>query len=419
MAKMIIKESELRRYIKKLVQESLENEARQSDESKAEIAKMENGQPYDRSKLEQAGLRREEAYRAKMGYPPIKDWIRQQKEAYKGQTGKSLGTIDVRNVGADGVPQSVAVGKERKVVPVEQMSQARDEIMGKRADAHRELNRNRWVKNADRENIAKERGVDVDQVARFDNGINNVENDPHTKMWNSLSDEEKEAFADNIRKQRIDKSSADNEKFRRGNPQTHNSEIHDTKWIINYLKNLKDKREMRHQQLGGERNDVNAREWDRDDYLIKDTERILKDYLFDQNVVCKYFGITPEEYQNDEQMWRNAYNQEYERNKGQINKNNRDKIYHGNSADIDTDNVVDKIVADAENDSMDGINDEFSSEYGDNFVNPNDMPRNLSGDNYEPQIDDEDEEDGDDRMQDADDMGYFDDLDDFVNDYNK
>lgn len=418
MAKMVIKESELRRYIKKLVQESLENEARQSDESKAEIAKMENGQPYDRSKLEQAGLRREEAYRAKMGYPRIQDWIKQQKQEYKEKTGKSLGSIDVCKVDENGVPQIVAVGKERKIVPVEQMSKARDEIMSQRADAHRDLNRNRWVKNADRENIAKERGVDIDQVSRFDNGINNVENDPHTKMWNSLSDDEKASYAEKIRKQKIDKSFDDNAKFREEHKAIPPSEKHDTKWFINHLQDLKDKRELRHKQLGGERNDVNASEWDRDDYLINDTERILKDYLFDQNVVCKYFGITPEEYQNNEQMWRNAYQQEYDRNKGKINKNNRDKIWHGRSENSEQSDITDKIVANAENDSMDGIDDDFRQTYGDNIVNANDMPSNLRGDDYEPQIDD-DEDDGDDRMQDASDMGYFDGLDDFINDYNK
>lgn len=414
---MVLKESQIRKYIRSLIREALETEHRlPSEESRAEIEKMESGKPYDRTNFAPAALRREKAYREQMGYPSISDWENNKKQSFKDQTGKTLGAINVSTVGADGNPTSVVMGHKKMHVSVDDMFKTREEYLTSRAAEYGKRSANRYLNVADRKAKADERGVDYKQINSMDSTINNADKDPKTRIWLNMTVDERERIADKIRRKRMDKQFQKNDEIRKSiskNSPGRFEDLENTKSMIDRVNMLKTKRDELHRKLGGKETDLNRREWTKYDHVIKDNVRILDDYLFDQNVICKYFDISPEEYQNNEIYWRHEYNDEYTKHRGKAPKGR--KSYRGKDNGINTnDDMADKITTDAENDNMDGINNDFAEEYGDNVLNPNDFARNVQQQEI-PTIDDYDDDDnrgGGRDFDDAEEMGLFDDEDD-------
>lgn len=352
MLKLIIKESEIRSYIRSLIKEAIETEAAvENPDDIAERNKMLAGQPYDRSKFPYGGksfsLERER--RAQLGLPPLK---------------KPKGGVIPRFIDADGTDITPGNSPEAIADRLNQMKAA-----------HRDKMRDRYIKKADKETFMANRNLDGNAdtpIGKYDKYLGKVEQDPVIQRVLAMSPEERAAEAEKQRKNRIQRGMDANREIRSKISKSSPLGIPSNReFFVNRIAELKKK-----QAALGEHCDANDAQWRSLDYIINDTKRILN----------KWFGG----YQDDTSF-----------------------------TDAD-----DEFVKSALNDiDAEKMSRDFSDEYGENVVDPSSFETNAEetpsnsnietdSDNYEP-LDDETPKKKKKKhnFDDAEEMGYFDDID--------
>lgn len=185
MAKTVIKESEIKNYIHSLLNEAINNEVRVSDPRDVEEReKMLAGQPYDRSYFQKNGkswnLERE--YRKQHRYPELR---------------KPKGGVIPRLIGANGEDLT----PENKPEAIEASMEAAKE-------RNRENTGNKYIKKQDREEFAQRNDINPEDAMNTakDAFANNPEKSPEAQRWMNMSDEEKAAERERLRKERIQAS---------------------------------------------------------------------------------------------------------------------------------------------------------------------------------------------------------------------
>lgn len=216
--KIVLNETQLRKYIRSIIRESLVNEAtspalinrwlsmtpeqldsftpnqRQNPEEFSNLVKMLKGEPYDRSvfPVGSTTLAIENAYREKMGYPPL---------------ARPAGGVRPRLIDADGSDITPENSEENRMSTLER---------GK--DNKRTRERQQFVKAHEREGLANSLGIDDEDEIRnltIDKAMgDDVEDSPHAKSWLAMSPEEREAESERIRKSRVQKSADDANRIR-------------------------------------------------------------------------------------------------------------------------------------------------------------------------------------------------------------
>ena len=172
MSRIIIKESDIRKYVRSLIVEAYEVEAVEDPEDVAERNKMLSGQSYNRRKFPNGGksFKLEREYRNKMGYPPLR---------------KPSGGVVPYLIDADGndiTPENKADATEYK--------------KGKRKEKKNDYNRGRYTKKADKEYMSKGQHLTGDEQL-------------------ALSPEEREDYREKVRRDNIAKNMDDNDKRRK------------------------------------------------------------------------------------------------------------------------------------------------------------------------------------------------------------
>lgn len=236
MTKMIIKESEIRSYVRSLIREAMEVEAAKDPEDIAEREKMLAGKQYDRSKFPKGGqsLKMEREYRAKMGFPPLR---------------KPHGGVIPRIIGADGsdlTPENTPDDIQRE--------------LAKRAQHHRDDRRIAHTPlNVQSDPIAQE-------IAKID--------------WESLTPAERKAESDRIRYMRVHQNDEKNAEIARQiSDRTRNGGGRASKAeLAQRIRQLKD----RIAKLSV--NDLNQKKVDHLKYILKDTRRIYRERFLNGKV---------------------------------------------------------------------------------------------------------------------------------------
>lgn len=236
MTKMIIKESEIRNYVRSLIREAMEVEAAKDPEDIAEREKMLAGKQYDRSKFPKGGqsLKMEREYRAKMGFPPLK---------------KPHGGVIPRIIGADGsdlTPENTPDGIQRELE--KRVQHHRDD----RRIAHTPLN------------------VQSDPVAQEITKID----------WENLTPAERKAESERIRYMRVHQNDEKNAEIARqiSDRARNGGGLASRAELAQRIQQLKD----RIAELSV--NDLNQTKVDNLKYVLKDTERIYRERFLDGKV---------------------------------------------------------------------------------------------------------------------------------------
>lgn len=341
MSRIVIKESEIRRYVRSLIREAMEDEGRKaSPENERELEKMRRGEDFNFGILGQGAKQRVREYFKEKGIPmPKMPKGGVSPEIINGATGEDKTPANS--------PEAIAKNLEA------------------RKTAHNQTNKDRY--------FAKKHGEETKEMNQLvDEPLDDIDNttysdrdtlandelgqDAYAQKWLALSDDEKAAMRDKIRQNRINKSSAENEKYRDVLNRTVTSGYPTPEELKQQIVDLKSK-----QSALGQHNDINDKKWREYDYLIKDREKILNKY---------YGGSEPDT--NDE--------------------------------------MADEIVNNAFNDDLSG-EEEFSG--GDYGIERN--KQQSDDQEYEP-LDDDDFDNRSKKKRDFDDlkdMGFYDDEDDW------
>lgn len=253
MARITIKESVIRNYVRSLIRESIEAEAVEDPRDLEEREKMLAGKSYNRTFFPDGGksLSLERQRRAQLGLPPLR---------------KPMG----------GVKPILIDGNGNDITPENSPEAIQARIEGRVKD-HAQKMAKRFVKKADRENLGKVRGLSDKEAAnlKIDKYANDVESDPYTQRMLSMSPEERAKEADRIRRDRIARGRASNAVIskmvsdlgRRGLGYPTKEEL------LQHIERLK----VEQKELGP-RCPANEDGWKRYDYLIKDACNILNKY---------------------------------------------------------------------------------------------------------------------------------------------
>lgn len=252
MAKIYLKESEIRRYVRTLIREAMETEAAKDPEDIAEREKMLAGQQYDRSKFPLGGqsLKIEREYRNSRNLPPLK---------------KPKGGVIPRIIGADG----------NDLTP-ENSPEAIQQVLRQRVKNNVINNAKRYIKVGDREEFAKNHDIDSDDAMNVTHDIfaNNVDNDPVTQKWLAMTPDEREAESKRIRQERNRQSSERNiDIIKQISDAGRRAIKYPTKEELEQkIETLKAKRDAL------EDNDLNRYDRAVYDHIINDTQRIINKY---------------------------------------------------------------------------------------------------------------------------------------------
>lgn len=259
MAKIVIKESEIRQYVRSLIKESLDVEARGEIDprSKEEYDKMMNGEPYTRRYWPQGSKyqKLERERRAELGLPPIP-----RRNKFAGE---------LLDVNADGsfadYDDWVRRGEEGKAA-----SKVKD----------RENIASLRIKAGDRERLAQKYNLPLDVVKNFtyytqlENFINNMSDEDREMYDDVLAKQAEEANVDTRTPEQIE---YDN-KIASMTPAQYDDYvgIHTSdkskEGLERRIAELKAK-----QEALGPHCDANDYLWRNYEYVIKDTKRILND----------------------------------------------------------------------------------------------------------------------------------------------
>lgn len=303
MAKYIIKESEIRNYVRCLIRESIEAEGLtpQDDEKYynnfmgyinnggrlnkrtidsfghtfPELTKMVNGKGYNRSDWSDwrnastfpAAVERH--YRRMMGYAPF---------AKKSLNGVTPYLIDSN--GNDISPENSEKGREVRAQ--------------QKVDDHRKKEANKFVRKDNIESWAKAQGMSDEEIAELiasgkpvkdknanlhsgNNDLAKALQDPNFAKWFNMSDEEKEAERERIRRERVQQNLDRNAGLiRQLNDLARRGVVNPTKEELEQkIKNLKAKLNAL------EDNDLNRDARNRYAHIIRDTQRIIDRFYND------------------------------------------------------------------------------------------------------------------------------------------
>lgn len=257
---MIIKESEIRNYVRGLIREALESEGREvlitPEERAADLAEREKmlaGLPYDRSKFPYRGKSDyiERQLRIDRGLPPIR---------------RPKGGVIPRLIDGDG----------NDVTPENSPEEIAARLEGRKTD-HREKMGKRFIKKADRKSIVNGRNLSDDEAEKLtvDKFANDAENDPWTQKWFAMTPEEQEAERERIRRERNQKGIDNNAALRREwqNNQVRPESPKTRQDLLDRLAEFKKK-----QTALGPHCQANDKKWKYYESFIKDTQRIIDRY---------------------------------------------------------------------------------------------------------------------------------------------
>lgn len=261
MARIVIKESEIRNYVRSLIRE-----ARKQIDFAPDI---QNG-TFDLEKTEMM--------------PGSRRWLN--------DFFKSKGIPKPRKAQGEGAPNRIIDYKTGELVNGDEINQFVSDRRSAAADDHRKKARERargLSSNAVADNqITKDamNNFNNDSISDGDNAepVDSIK-DEYGEKWLNMSDDEREALKKDIINARKAKQASDVDRYREMGRNSISSGFPNADEIRDRIAMLKDK-----QAALGNHNDINDKKWREYDFLIKDCQKILNKY---------YGGETPTD-SNDE-----------------------------------------------------------------------------------------------------------------------
>lgn len=256
MARTIIKESELRKYIRSIIREAIEDEARKaSPETENELNKMIRGEDFNYGLLGTTARQKVRDYfkskgltiptKPKGGIPP---------RIINGTTGEDKTP--------ENSPKALAMTMQRKKNEKKKYDASRH-YEKKNKDEYDEMNK--------LVNEPSDGNMDNGQTPNTD--TSSLDKDQYTQNWLNMSDDEKSAMRDKIRQNRQDKRDSELLHYRDELNKRRPVAFPTPQEIKREIVDLKAK-----QAQLGQHNDINDRKWKEYDYLIRDREKILNKY---------------------------------------------------------------------------------------------------------------------------------------------
>lgn len=264
MARFKIKESEIRQYVRSLIREAIENEGRKADPTnERELEKMRRGEDFNFGILGATAKQKVRDYFRDNGIPfPKKPKGGNAITIINGATGEDKTPENTENAISDKHEKQRLLNNQKRLSNYH-AKRNKGDIDKMQQMVNEPLSDN----EVDDENISI--GTTDSQTKANDA----LGDDAYTQKWLSMSDEEKEAMRDKIRRNRQKESSAQNDKIRGALQKSVSSGYPSPQELKQQIKGLKDK-----QAMLGQHNDINDKKWREYDFLIKDREKILNKY---------------------------------------------------------------------------------------------------------------------------------------------
>lgn len=264
MARFKIRESEIRQYVRSLIREAIENEGRKADPTnERELEKMRRGEDFNFGILGATAKQKVRDYFRDNGIPfPKKPKGGNAITIINGATGEDKTPENTENAISDKHEKQRLLNNQKRLSNYH-AKRNKGDIDKMQQMVNEPLSDN----EVDDENISI--GTTDSQTKANDA----LGDDAYTQKWLSMSDEEKEAMRDKIRRNRQKESSAQNDKIRGALQKSVSSGYPSPQELKQQIKGLKDK-----QAMLGQHNDINDKKWREYDFLIKDREKILNKY---------------------------------------------------------------------------------------------------------------------------------------------
>lgn len=306
MSRIVIRESEIRQYVRHLLRESIEAEgaapsqgkidrwlqmspeeieAWEPTSSRDDALDIKNrklmllGQDYDRKPFGNLSKGIEKAYRQMKGYPPIIGVSGRGAAAAREEIEKCRQQGIEPIIEKNGYTVSRISGENGADISTENTEDAIAQRQEMRRQDHTQKMANRNVRVGDREDRARNREIvlgnsDNSENDSIDKFANNAEGDATTQEWLSMTPEEKAAKAKAIRDDLKSRQSEKNKELQNlASILGRRPVVTPTKEELEQgIRDLKAKRDAL------EDNDLNQDAIDRYNYLIRDKERILRQY---------------------------------------------------------------------------------------------------------------------------------------------
>lgn len=266
MARFKIKESEIRKYVRSLIREALESEGRKADPTnERELEKMRRGEDFNFDILGAGAKQKVRDYFRENGIPfPKKPKGGSRIKIINGATGEDKTSDNTADAIADKHEKQQAAYNQSRLKNYH-AKRNKDEIDKMQQMVNEPLPNN---------DVDADDGYDTINTSDRQTKANDaLGNDAYTQKWLSMSDEEKAAMRDKIRKNRQKESSAENDKIRGALQKSVSSGYPTPNELKQQIADLKDK-----QAMLGQHNDINDKKWREYDFLIKDREKILNKY---------------------------------------------------------------------------------------------------------------------------------------------
>lgn len=263
MTRFKIRESEVRQYVRSLIREAIENEGRKADPTnERELEKMRRGEDFNFGILGAGAKQRVRDYFRENGIPfPTKPKGGNPITIINGATGEDKTPENTENAIAD---------KHEK----QRLSNNQKKLGNYHAKRNKdEIEKMQQIVNEPLSDDEVDDDTSIDTIDSQTKANDALGDDAYTQKWLSMSDEEKEAMRDKIRRNRQKESSAEYDKIRGALQRSVSSGYPTSKELKQQIKGLKDK-----QAMLGQHNDINDKKWREYDFLIKDREKILNKY---------------------------------------------------------------------------------------------------------------------------------------------
>lgn len=267
MARFKIKESEIRQYVRSLIREAIESEGRKADPTnERELEKMRRGEDFNFGILGAGAKQRVRDYFRENGIPfPKKPKGGNAITIINGATGEDKTPENTENAISD-KHEKQRLSNNQKRLSNYHAKRNKDDIDKMQQMVNEPLTDGGDIKD-------KDDNTPIEPSIKQTKTKDPLSNDEYTQKWLSMSDEEKEAMRDKIRRNRQKESSAENDKIRGALQRSVSSGYPSSKELKQQIKDLKDK-----QAMLGQHNDINDKKWREYDFLIKDREKILNKY---------------------------------------------------------------------------------------------------------------------------------------------
>lgn len=254
MAKIQIKESDIRNYVRALIREARKT----SIETTTELEKMKNGQNFDLDNLEKSKAGRDAAkdfFAAKGIKKPRKPIEKASKGLYSPHRIINFETGDLENA------QELADFSERlRSIGYNQHRQRIGQNYRNRRD-------DKLDNTQSRRDLILSLGLGND--AELEDGVS----DKYTNKWLRMSDDEKAAARQAIRDREKQQRQEEYDQIRQSLKSVQPFHVPNAEELRQRLSDLRDKKAAL-----GPHNNLNDRKWREYDYLIKDTQNILRTY---------------------------------------------------------------------------------------------------------------------------------------------